>query len=459
VLLTTQEGLRLRSSDRKAFADIEALFFKGKPRQVRIWDEAIMPSRNLKVGADDMLGMVKPLKVNGQVEFASAIESLVVKVRLLDDQSVVEVPDWSAYGIAVDDAREWFKGRGDDLIDAIEALLKLSGQTVRVRTDNINNVMLHYEDSFPPDLAPMLVLDASGAFRQTYWFWHESRTGLEFLYSPAKRFSGLTIHHWNKGSGNRSLAKDERTIAEGVARTIARDIPKGDEVLVIHRKSAWDRNTKGAIIAELAKVDADRNVHYLSWGHHTATNDFAHVRHVILAGVMNYSVPDFEATGRGAKAMPSTDMLSEDDFGSTRAGEVAHNIYQAACRGLVRHSVEGSCPDDCHLYIIANRREDIGVPPRLLEQTFPGASVRAWEPVQRLSGKEQLLVDHLKQREGIVSKADLAQAINVTPKNFARNLSEGVKACLSDAGVTLVEEQQTVTVTRSSPSRKDDLPF
>jgi hypothetical protein len=76
-----------------------------------------------------------------------------------------------------------------------------------------------------------------------------------------------------------------------------------------------------------------------------------------------------------------------------------------------------------------------------------------------LSGKEQLLVDHLKQREGIVSKADLAQAINVTPKNFARNLSEGVKACLSDAGVTLVEEQQTVTVTRSSPSRKDDLPF
>src|SRR5690606_16657226 len=62
VLFTTQEGLRTRGKDGTRFGDMDRLFFNGKPRQVRIWDEAIVPSRTLTVSRDDIADMLKPLR-------------------------------------------------------------------------------------------------------------------------------------------------------------------------------------------------------------------------------------------------------------------------------------------------------------------------------------------------------------------------------------------------------------
>ena len=72
----------------------------------------------------------------------------------------------------------------------------------------------------PVDLAPMLILDASGRQRQTYEFWFKNRGKLRFLESPQKSYEGLTIHHWNRGAGKDAQKKDGQKIARGVASAI-----------------------------------------------------------------------------------------------------------------------------------------------------------------------------------------------------------------------------------------------
>src|SRR5579863_482873 len=50
VLFTTQQRLQLVSKSR-SFADIEVYHFRGHPRQVRIWDEALLPATEVIVRA------------------------------------------------------------------------------------------------------------------------------------------------------------------------------------------------------------------------------------------------------------------------------------------------------------------------------------------------------------------------------------------------------------------------
>jgi hypothetical protein len=80
--------------------------------------------------------------------------------------------------------RSWFASESNR--DTAEALWKLSGRFVRVRTDQSGNTALDYDNSFPDDVVPMLVLDASGQQRYVYELWRNRRLGLQFLPSPPK---------------------------------------------------------------------------------------------------------------------------------------------------------------------------------------------------------------------------------------------------------------------------------
>ena len=392
VLFTTQQQLEIRSRRGDAFEQITAFHYKGKPRQVRVWDEAILPSITFTLERYDLSELFKTLVREKKHELKDELEGLFKGLEHTKDGDLVQIPDIDRYGIGLDEAKAWFEKEENKV--AVEALWSLSGRTVRVRVDNFGNTALDYDDILPADLAPMLILDASGQQRNTYKLWFKGRKGLEFLHSPQKSYEGFTIHHWDRGAGKKKQTEDSETIIEGVSITINESIPQDEEVLVIHFKQSRYIKDYEKHIRQRIKVNPER-VKFCNWGRHTATNDYKHIKHVILAGILQYNTAQYEAAGRGAKGINYKEELSPEEYQETRLGEVKHHILQAACRGAIRNSIKGKCPEGCHLYVIFSSHHRTGIPREVLDEIFPQATVQDWRPVINLSGRVLQLADIL----------------------------------------------------------------
>ncbi|WP_139032158.1 hypothetical protein [Mesorhizobium amorphae] len=206
VLFTTQNRLEGYSKNGTLFAGMKQLHYKGKVRKVKVWDEAILPSTALTLDKDSLLGILRDLRPK-KPELAASIEEFAISLGKHDGDRIT-MPDIDRENLSHDDFRGYFTGRDKD---TAEALHSLSGRVVRVRKDNLNGAVgLDYEDILPPDMTPLLILDASGGLRKTYGFWEEHRGGLQKLYSPPKSYQGLTIHHWDQGAGKTAYRNRER---------------------------------------------------------------------------------------------------------------------------------------------------------------------------------------------------------------------------------------------------------
>jgi hypothetical protein len=162
----------------------------------------------------------------------------------------------------------------------------------------------------------------------------------------------------------------------------------------------------------------DWRVNFLNWGNHSATNEYCNVPNVILAGTLFYEPSYYEALARGSRRLKPGEVLSPDDFDGIQSGEHAHLILQAACRGKVRKSVDGGCPES-HLYIIAHPRH--GIPSMLEDGTiFPGCKTVDWSPVcRKIRGKVKEALDHLlRDVRTIIKFSDVYRDLGMTRTDF-----------------------------------------
>jgi hypothetical protein len=110
-----------------------------------------------------------------------------------------------------------------------------------------------------------------------------------------KDYAPLTIHHWAVSGGKSAfedLTKGPRLL-QGVANTI--NSKPTEKWLVVHHKDAEFE----AKVRILLNADATE-VRFLNWGAHDATNEFADVPNVILAGTLFLRSSQYEAIGRAA---------------------------------------------------------------------------------------------------------------------------------------------------------------
>lgn len=272
---------------------------------------------------------------------------------------------------------------------AIEAVWQLFGRTVTVRRRHRVSI-LDYRESLPADLQPVLVLDASARVRTTYDLWERHRGGMVRLPSATKSYAGLTIGVWDRGGGKDAFYYDAQTIAEGVAKTIMKR--PNEDWLVVHHKATASYDFE-KLVKQRLSTDAGK-VKFVTWGRHDATNDFARIPNVILAGVLFKPEPVYEATGRASAALPSASGAFEWTD-KVRRGEHAHGILQALCRGSVRRLQNGSCPAS-RAFIIAHKGSGI---PALLGRVFPGASIGEWLPIPKpLKGHAETAFDYIVSR-------------------------------------------------------------
>jgi hypothetical protein len=380
VLFTTHAMIEKRCSGRR-FAAVADFHYHGKPRTVRIWDEAILPGQTLTLRRDDLAGLLAPLR-GRHPALAEAIEDLFSDLKSADDGAVVCLPDLAEdHGLDLNQALSLVSGR-PELVPAIEALWFLFGRHVTVRREGVyGQTMLDYRDTLPNDIAPLLALDASARVRTVYDCWKEGRGGLVMLPDAPKRYDDLAIHVWQHGGGKSAFKNDGKELVEGIASAIM--TRPDEEWLVVHHKAAGGMDFEAELRARLGMFGP--TVHYLHWGAHDATNAFGHVPNVVLAGTLFYRPSYYEALGRLASAYPSQrGRYDAERTKQVTLGEHRHLILQALCRGAVRKCVGASCPP-ARAYIIASAKSGIA---DTLPAIFPGAQVHPWRPVQKpLSGR------------------------------------------------------------------------
>ena len=300
LLITTQQRIA-RVTDGRPFGDIETLRYLGAPRQVRVWDEAFLPGVAIALNDDSLGPLLAPAR-RLNPGFRHGLWSLMGTLEKSRTGDLVDIPDWpNIYGVTPYEllaavAAEWrpqTRWRAahtqadqqhgneneepirDDQRMAVTSLFFLAGKTARVWRDNATGgAMLHYRDTLPDDLKPLLVLDASGRVRQTYAD-QERHRGLRRLRPAQKDYTPLTIHWWKRGGGKSSFKQGGAELAKGVAATIAAR-PTERWLAVIHRRDRRVGDVKAMILRELPR-EARPKVSFLTWGQHMATNEYADV--------------------------------------------------------------------------------------------------------------------------------------------------------------------------------------
>jgi hypothetical protein len=409
VLFTTQQMVERRGAGRD-FDDMRELQFFGRPRQVRIWDESILPGQTVTLNKDDMGLLPRALRLTHHT-LAEAIDTFSVELRSVADGATYQVPDFPALAakkvgktcnkeeitkvpnlLGLNEALGLVAGAEpqEPLKQAMTALWSLSGKTVSVRRDwRYGNTMLDYKDTLPEGLAPLVILDASGRVREIYRQWQESRDGLELLTVAKKRYDNLTVHCWQTSGGKNAFRKNGQSLLDGIAETI--NSKPEEDWLVVHIKDGIGFD----FVPELQKriTGNPERVHCIHWGNHHATNDYVEIPNVILAGTLFYRPSQYEALARLAAAKhPAQGAVPSDTIDAVTLGEHRHMILQALCRGRVRRC-DGDVCLPCDAYIIAAARSGI---PEALPEIFPGCRVVRWQPVQKdLRGKVKEAVEFI----------------------------------------------------------------
>ena len=400
------------------------------PRAIRVWDEAWLPGKTVSLDGDDVGTLLKTAR-RCSPEFRSALMDFMAKIEKTGTGDMLDVPDWERlHGVTHGDLLAALPGGPDQarqgLCATTASLFMVGGHSVRIWRDNqTGSGILTYKETLPKDLAPLLVLDASGRVRQTYRDLEASR-GLQRLHSAEKDYAPLRVHWWERGGGKSSFNLNGAELSRGVVETIQTK-PTERWLVVTHKKDAKVGNVEWEVKKRLPP-EVKPNVSFITWGNHVATNEHVDVPNLILAGTLFMKPSHYVALTHLAQDRPTEAGFAPDDaIERTTQGEHANLVLQAVCRGRVRKSDGDRClPMDA--YLIATKRSGIG---DLLPTIFPGCTVLRWDPLS----EKQTLTPSLRaareflQRElakGIteVTYRDLQVALRISPKKFPERVSQ-----------------------------------
>jgi len=442
VLFTTQQRLQLLCKNDKPFSDVEAYRFRRRPRQVRIWDEALSPAAEVIVRAYDIPDLLSTMS-GLSPDFASALEKLRDDVQASDDRTVFLVPNLAAvHGLTLRRFLRNGKRLTQDERKLADNLWFLFGRYTSVRDDGKRGkALVSFRQSLPDDLAPIVILDASGRVKTAYEWWEHHRENLVRLGTAQKNYENLTVHVWDRGGGQASFEaeRDRLRRTVGIVETINNE---PDECwLVVCHKAYYDDIRRDV----LRELEGDRaRVSFIYWGIHRASNEFCDVRNIILAGTQFLPPSAYEGIARAARGLlPEEGQITAEMHRVIELGETADRILQAACRGLVRKAVDDKCPR-CNVYILARPGSRVR---ELLPDIFPGCQIETWNPgPPHLPKKARKAYDFIvawtaERPDELLSVKAVMEHIGETNKaNFNRDVRNrtGFKLALEEAGISLV---------------------
>ena len=396
ILFTTQQRMDLKLKQYENFSKADEFFYKSKPRQIRIWDESFLPGKPIVARRDDLMFLIGALRKIHQDLAVELDELLNVILMAAQDETLINLPNLKEkYDLDLNNLTGLLKrqDKSKTEMDNASNFWFLLGKAVSVHKDGLmGSAALSYEETMPDDISPLLVLDASGSCRATYDEMANHRKNIVRLKKANKDHSDLELHHWITGGGKSSFHRRTDEYVEGIANTINKE-PDKEWLIIIHKDIP---DLESMIRSLLLEVDQDK-IHFITWGKHKATNKYAHVDRVILAGTLYLSDSQYESLGRlSARRLPEHGSYPKEDINRVALGELKHVILQGACRGTVRLCIGDKCRP-CKIFIMGAKKS--GVKQELFKELFPKSSYHLWRPITReLTGKVKLAIDYLKKR-------------------------------------------------------------
>ena len=241
----------------------------------------------------------------------------------------------------------------------------------------------------------------------------------------------MKVSVWAEAGGKHAFNDNtKRTkLIEGIAELIAKR-PGERWLVVAHRHAKGQKPMYEALQnlcpgVNVAEEDPDAAVQVITWGRHMASNAFADIPNVILAGTLFMRGSHNTALTHLAQGKSvEHGFRPDDEVAAISKGEHAHHILQALCRGRVRQ-LDGERCKDMRAYIIASKRSGIA---DLLPTIFPGCEVGIWREDDRVPGKVAEAIAYLEQRTCEralkVTNGDIQAATGVSAKNFARLITK-----------------------------------
>jgi hypothetical protein len=217
-------------------------------------------------------------------DLRNAVKDAFDQIEKLPDGSTFTLPNYMANNtvdvndllgaVAYVDPRDQAEAKlQNDLADILSSLALVSGRTVKVHIDGrLGATSIDFEETFPDDIAPLVVLDASGRVRQTYSDLEHTRKTLHRLKSAAKSYRSLNVHVWQRGGGKASWKdrESQSELLEGIVWTV---LGKSDEPwLIVHHKAGRGVPDIQAYLCKVLKPEVFGRLRFVNWGKHRATN-------------------------------------------------------------------------------------------------------------------------------------------------------------------------------------------
>jgi hypothetical protein len=369
ILFTTQQRVQ-KVCNGRSFDEVLKFHYRGAPRRVRIWDESLLPAEPITVGRLDIARLLGLLP-HYHMPLVHELEALSAKLKDMPDRTVMDIPDYAErHHLKTFQMQRLIEGQPDDLNQIALNLWSMFGTTVCVRRDGERGgTLVTTRNSIPLDLAPLVILDASGRVKTTYTWWEERRGTLIRLPPAIKNYDQLTVHVWPIGGGAWAFEEEDQyeVRCKGIVDLL--NSKPEERWLVVCHKVAEKRLMRD--ITRQFRGNSD-HLEFLHWGEHRATNQYGHIANVILAGTKFYRHSTYDAKGRAASGVPPDRQFSEQEERELEIGEHCDLLLQAICRGAARTSDGDGCAP-CNAYIIATERVT-----NRLSSIFPSCRITPW---------------------------------------------------------------------------------
>ncbi|WP_129125955.1 hypothetical protein [Geomonas oryzae] len=422
VLFTTKEQVRKRSQG--VSIDSQSTFnYKGKPRAVKVWDESLLLGKDIVINPYDFGRLYTPL--------AMVSEELVLIVQ----DTIHELTRWTkpVYRMPIlpDLPPDFFtQVRKKDDRDLLELFFRLSGQSVTLRRERRNHLIIDCIQSIPSDFPPCLILDASGRIKGTYKVQRKRLDNLEHLPYSNKSYRNLTISVWDRSAG-KGIITDLKTVTPELVKVI-KEFPGERFLFLLYQDQVLP--LQQSLSKYLPLSDMER-LQYCTWGQHTATNEFCEIPNVI--GLSAYQYPDstYDAMTRAAGLMSTEEgeFPSQAEINMVKKGEISSDLLQGVTRSMVRKSEGDTCPPT-RLWLIAHPKTGLR---KELPVIFPEATVQDWKTQSfTLTRKQQTAFDLVQEqlKAGLESFpcAPIRNMLMMQPTPFKKMLyTDSFQAALS----------------------------
>ena len=253
------------------WSEARDFFYRGRPRQLRIWDETCLPGRPLVLDKSEVYRVMDVLRRDRII--VRMLEGLLEEMRAAHDHAIYLVPDFAEVIPLQDVLGSLSSSDRDYAWDAVSKVWMLGGHIARFRQDHPGDdhcSILNYRQRLPEDIKPMIVLDASARVRATYNHQRRTMGDVRQTQDAEKRYDRVTINVHKGPSGRNGLVKNFKRRVNELASIVNAHGP--DSSLVVHHKPGG--GVKSIPKAMRPLVNPEARPAFMSWGSHNATNEF-----------------------------------------------------------------------------------------------------------------------------------------------------------------------------------------